>query len=134
MSSADAGQAGGDRLGPWTVRTCVTAACTRCSAVPLDEDSGLTPHFASPEQARTEMISDWGWRVTVYSGWTDDELLCPPCAAAKGNPGSPPPADPGPDGEQEPGLPAWWEDPAQPRPELPPNAAVFPAPPVTREG
>ena len=66
------------RLGPWTVRTCVTAACTRCGAGPLDEDTGLTPHFASPGQAAEELVRDWGWFLFSRPGqW--DELLCPPC-------------------------------------------------------
>ena len=53
--SADAGRAGGDRPGPWTFRTCVTAACTRCGVIPLDEDTGLTPHFSNPLQAIDEL-------------------------------------------------------------------------------
>jgi hypothetical protein len=66
------------RLGPWTFRTCVTAACTRCGAAPLDEDTGLTPHFTSPGQAAEELVRDWGWLLFARPGqW--DELVCPPC-------------------------------------------------------
>jgi hypothetical protein len=66
------------RLGPWTFRTCVTAACTRCGAAPLDDGTGLTPHFASPGQAAGELVRDWGWLLVARPGqW--DELLCPPC-------------------------------------------------------
>ena len=39
------------QTGPWTVLSCVTAACTRCGKVPLDEDTGLTPHFTDTAQA-----------------------------------------------------------------------------------
>jgi hypothetical protein len=68
------------RLGPWSFRTCVTAACTRCAAVPLDEDTGIAPHFASVPQAADELARDWGWEVVTRSGqW--HELLCPACAA-----------------------------------------------------
>jgi hypothetical protein len=66
------------RLGPWTFRTCVTAACTRCGAAPLDDDTGLTPHFDSPGQAAVELVRDWGWYLFARPGqW--DELICPPC-------------------------------------------------------
>ena len=101
--------------GPWPARTCVTAACSRCGAVPLD-DSGATPHFASRGQAREELTRDWGWHLiarsgpsdpglrrdwdywlTAYSPRNDTEvLLCPGCAAQA------PPAAPG--GGQEPGA------------------------------
>jgi hypothetical protein len=122
----DATPPGAARIGPWTLRYCVTAACTQCGAAPLDEDTGLTPHFDSAGQAREELPRDWGWHLTARSAWADDdELLCPACAVA-GDAGNPPPPDPDPDGDREPEPRPWWEDPAQPRPALPPNAAVFP--------
>ena len=69
--------AGPVRLGPWTFRTCVTASC-RCGAAPLDEDTGLTPHFTSPGQAAEELVRDWGWLLLARPGqWA--ELVCPPC-------------------------------------------------------
>lgn len=71
------------RTGPWTLRCCVTAACTRCGAIPLEEGTGLTPHFATPAQVRQELARNWGWRAAVRSVLADDdELLCPACAAA----------------------------------------------------
>jgi len=71
------------QTGPWTVLSCVTAACTRCGKVPLDEDTGLTPHFTDTAQAREELPRDWGWIITPRSNWPkDDELLCPGCAKA----------------------------------------------------
>jgi hypothetical protein len=98
-------------IGPWTVHVCVTASCTRCGAVPLDEDTALTPHFASPQQARGELTRDWGWHLaTARAGWADDdELLCPPCAAAADCDGKPRLPAPDPDGGQEPGAVSWWE-------------------------
>jgi len=104
--------------GPWSARTCVTAACSRCGAVPVDGDSGLTPHFASRRQAREELTRDWGWHVIARSGPSDPELrrdwnywltcynprndwevlLCPACAAQA------PPAATDPGGDQEPGA------------------------------
>jgi hypothetical protein len=71
------------QVGPWTVRSCVTASCTRCGTAPADEDTGLTPHFASTAQAREELTRDWGWTCTPRSDWPkDDTLLCPDCAKA----------------------------------------------------
>lgn len=116
------------RFGPWTLRCCVTAACTRCGAVPLDEDSGLTPHFGSTGQAREELARDWGWRLITFSAWADDdELVCPACAAAAGDAGNPPPPAPDAGGGQEPETAPWWETPGQPGRQLPPNACCQPA-------
>ena len=68
--------------GPWTVRSCVTAACTNCGAVPLDEDTDMTPHFASTSQAAHELAQNWGWSHERQSCWPkDDLLLCPKCVA-----------------------------------------------------
>jgi len=68
--------------GPWTVLSCVTAACTNCGALPADEDTGMTPHFASTSQAAQELTQNWGWSHKRRSDWPkDDELLCPECAA-----------------------------------------------------
>jgi hypothetical protein len=100
------------RTGPWTLHCCVTAACTRCGAVPLDEDTGLTPHFDSVRQACEELPRDWDWHLTTRTSINDDELLCPPCAAG--------------DITRQP-------DAAQPRqeagqaPELPANTRILPA-------
>jgi hypothetical protein len=47
------------QTGPWTVLSCVTASCTRCGKVPLDEDTALTPHFTDIAQAREELPRDW---------------------------------------------------------------------------
>jgi len=78
------------QAGPWTVRSCVTASCTRCGAAPLDEDTRLTPHFASIDQAREELPRDWGWTCGTRSSWPqDDQLLCPACAKAGNAPGEP---------------------------------------------
>ena len=69
--------------GPRTVRSCVTASCTRCGKAPLGKDTQLTPHFTSTAQAREELTRDWGWTCTPRSDWPkDDELLCPGCAKA----------------------------------------------------
>jgi hypothetical protein len=68
--------------GPWMVLSCVTAACTNCGAVPLDEDTSMTPHFASTSQAAHELAQNWGWSHARRSCWPkDDLLLCPRCAA-----------------------------------------------------
>lgn len=68
--------------GPWTVLSCVTAACTNCGAVPADEDTGMTPHFGSTGQAAQELAQNWGWTCERRSCWPkDDVLLCPGCAA-----------------------------------------------------
>jgi hypothetical protein len=69
------------------VLNCVTASCTRCGTTPLDEDTGLTPHFAGIGQAAQELAQDWGWHYTARSNWPDgDELLCPACAQADHRP------------------------------------------------
>lgn len=71
------------QTGPWTVLSCVTAVCSWCGTVPLDEDTGLTPHFADIAQAREELPLNWGWTVVPGRDWPkDDELLCPECAKA----------------------------------------------------
>jgi hypothetical protein len=72
--------------GPWTVLSCVSAACTDCGAVPLDEDTGMTPHFASTSQAAQELAENWGWRHNRGERPKDDELLCPRCAPSGGTP------------------------------------------------
>jgi hypothetical protein len=92
------------RTGPWTVLSCATACCSRCGAVPLDEDTGLTPHFASTAQAREELPRDWGWTCTPRSSWPkDDELLCPDCARADDDRAVPPAAGRGKEAERWPG-------------------------------
>lgn len=114
------------RTGPWTLRCCVTAVCTRCGAIPLEEGTGLAPHFATPAQARQELARNWGWRAAVRSvPADDDELLCPACAAADA--GNHPP-NVGARGDQGPGTEPWWEVPRQPSRELPGNAAAEPVP------
>lgn len=70
--------------GPWTVRSCVTAACTGCGAVPLDEDTSTTPHFADTSQAAQELAQNWGWHHQRGTWPKDDVLLCPACAAPPG--------------------------------------------------
>jgi hypothetical protein len=70
--------------GPWTVRSCVTAACTSCGAVPLDEDTSTTPHFADTSQAAQELAQNWGWHHQRGIWPKDDVLLCPRCAALPG--------------------------------------------------
>jgi hypothetical protein len=67
--------------GPWTVLSCVTAACAGCGTVPLDEDTGMTPHFAGTSQAAQELAQNWGWHHNRGDWPKDDELLCPACAA-----------------------------------------------------
>jgi hypothetical protein len=67
--------------GPWTVRSCVTAACTGCGAVPLDEDTSTTPHFDDTSQAAQELAQNWGWHHQRGTWPKDDVLLCPVCAA-----------------------------------------------------
>jgi hypothetical protein len=70
--------------GPWTVLSCVTAACSRCGAIPLDEDTSTTPHFASTSQAEQELTQNWGWSHERRSCWPkDDLLLCPACTRAR---------------------------------------------------
>ena len=71
--------------GPWTVLSCVTAACTGCGTVPLDEDTSTTPHFASTAQAAQELAQNWGWHHKRGEWPKDDELLCPRCAALPAN-------------------------------------------------
>jgi hypothetical protein len=78
------------QAGPWTVRSCVTASCSRCGTAPLDEDTRLTPHFTGIDQARRELPRDWGWTCVPRSNWPkDDELLCPACARATHRPFQP---------------------------------------------
>jgi hypothetical protein len=104
-------------------------------AVPLDEDSGLTPHFDGTGQAREELPRDWGWHLTARTGLADDdELLCPACAAA-GDRGQPRPsaACPGNDpartasGQRPGAVPRGQETASDPDRELPVNARVVPA-------
>ena len=71
--------------GPWTILSCVTAACTACGAVPLGEDTSPAPHFASISQAAQELAQNWGWRHTRGEWPKDDVLLCPRCAALPPN-------------------------------------------------
>jgi hypothetical protein len=71
--------------GPRTVLSCVTAACTSSGAVPLDEDTGTTPHFASTGQATQELARNRGWHHKRGGRPEDDELLCPRCAALPAN-------------------------------------------------
>jgi hypothetical protein len=71
-------------VGPWTVRSCVTAACTGCGALPLDEDTSTTPHFADTSQAAQELAQNWGWHHERGTWPKDDVLLCPACAALPG--------------------------------------------------
>jgi hypothetical protein len=72
--------------GPWTVLSCVTAACSNCGTAPADEDTGMTPHFASTSQAAQELAQNWGWHHDRRSQWPkDDLLLCPECAAPTAN-------------------------------------------------
>jgi hypothetical protein len=124
----DTSPPGAARSGPWTVHICVTAACTRCGHVPVDEDTGLTPHFASPEQARQELPRDWGWHVTARPALADeDELLCPACATAAGGTANPPPPAPDAGADQGPGAAPWREDPGQLRGGLPANTGCLPA-------
>jgi hypothetical protein len=65
--------------GPWTVRSCVTAACTNCGTVPLDEDTSTTPHFADTGQAAQELAQNRGWTCQRGTWPKDDKLLCPAC-------------------------------------------------------
>lgn len=76
------------RIGPWTIRTRhtpdgirtrVTAACTRCGAVPCDEPLGMYASFPTIERARVELPRDWDWHVTTPPGGTE-QVLCPRCA------------------------------------------------------
>jgi hypothetical protein len=71
--------------GPWTVLSCVTAACTACGTVPLDEDTGTTVHFTSISQAAQELVQKRGWRHEHGEWPKDDQLLCPRCAALPTN-------------------------------------------------
>ena len=79
-------------IGPWMVHLCVTAACTRCGGVPVDEDTGLAPHFASPDQAVGELTQEWGWYFAAFPARLGiaEELLCPGCTAAAGYVVTPP--------------------------------------------
>lgn len=73
--------------GPWTVRSCVTATCMNCGALPMDEDTNMTPYVASTSQAAQELAQNWGWSRERRNCWPkDDLLLCPACVkAADGN-------------------------------------------------
>lgn len=71
--------------GPWTVLSCVTAACTSCGAVPQDAGTSTTPHFASTGQAAQELAQHRGWHHKRGEWPKDDELLCPRCAALPPN-------------------------------------------------
>ena len=114
--------------GPWTVLSCIAAGCTRCGKAPLDEDTKLTPHFTDTAQAREELTRDWGWICTPRSAWPkDDELLCPPCAAAAIGQPAPPGLMPG-EGRGW-GTAPWWEDDAPPRDR---GASNFRLPPPAR--
>jgi hypothetical protein len=66
--------------GLWTVRSCVAVTCTNCGAVPLDEDTSMTPHFASTSQAARELVQNWGWSHEHRSCWPKDDLLLRPTA------------------------------------------------------
>jgi hypothetical protein len=116
------------RTGPWTVHLCVTAACTGCGGVPLDEDTGITPHFAGPDQAVEELTQEWGWYFTAFPArlGRGEELLCPGCAAAVGYDGSPWPPASHPDGGQGAGATSW-EYPEQFGDGLPANTRCFPS-------
>ena len=70
--------------GPWTVLSCVTAACTNCGAAPADEDTGMAPHFASTGQAAQELTQNWGWHHKRGEWPKDEVLLCPTCAPPHG--------------------------------------------------
>jgi hypothetical protein len=60
----------GEQLGTWGGTT------------PADEDTGMTPHFASTSQAAQELAQNWGWHRESRGEWPkDDVLLCPRCAA-----------------------------------------------------
>jgi hypothetical protein len=124
-------------FGPYTIRCCVTAACTRCGSVPVDEDTGIAPHFDNPGQAAGELAGDWGWRFTAPPGGREHhELLCPACAKADDDdyPRAPGASD---GSGPAPGTTPQGEAPAQaPKPPLPANARI-PRPPArtrTREG
>jgi hypothetical protein len=119
-----------DRIGPWTVHLCVTAACTRCGAVPLDDDTGLTPHFTSADQAMEELTQEWGWYFTARLGQAE-ELMCPLCAAKAGKVPAWPAAPEAASGQQ-PGTAPRWERPGQ-QCGLPANTAVPPAADAARE-
>jgi hypothetical protein len=71
--------------GPWTVLPGVTVACTNCGAVPLDEDTSTTPHFASTDQAAQELAQNWGWHHKRGEWPKADEPLCRRCAALPAN-------------------------------------------------
>lgn len=124
--------------GPWTVHLCVTAACTGCGGAPVDEDTGLAPHFASPDQAVEELTQEWGWHYIAFPAplGLGEALLCPVCAAAAGHVLTPQPPAPGasPDGDQEPEAAPSRECPEQPGDGLPANARCFPPPPRPHPG
>lgn len=70
--------------GPWTfhLNVSVTASCTGCGIIPLDERTGLMPHFDSTEQAREELLRDHGWHYVTWPAQDTEAaaLLCPECA------------------------------------------------------
>ena len=120
--------------GPWTVHLCVTAACTGCGGVPVDEDTGLAPHFASYEQAIEELTQEWGWSFAAFPArlGLGEELLCPGCTAAVGYVVVSRP--PSPSTALEPETTPSREYPEQPGDRLPDNTRCFPPPPGrTRE-
>lgn len=69
--------------GPWTAVTCITAACSRCGAIPEDEDLGYTPHFKDPAHARERLTGEdgYGWRIASGPDG-HEQLLCQSCAAS----------------------------------------------------
>lgn len=56
--------------------TCYSAECATPGCDPF-EDAGGTPHFPSPELARSTLINDWGW--TLIGG----VLRCFHCSKAR---------------------------------------------------
>jgi hypothetical protein len=67
--------------------SCIMAACARCGALPLYEDTGMTPHFTGVEQAAEELTQNWGWHREGSGLWP--VLLCPGCAASRGKEAGP---------------------------------------------
>lgn len=66
--------------GRWTVITCVLPACSTCGNGP-DNDYDYIPHFHL-EQAREDLVRDYGWRVLPPGQDGAEILLCKSCAAA----------------------------------------------------
>lgn len=74
------------------------------------------PALREHRQARQELPRDWGWHLAARTGRPeDDELLCPPCAAADTN--------------KQPHDPGRHPPEARPAPGsgLPPNARIIPS-------